>query len=804
MWIELVDKGEVSRHNIDVEWFPLPSGIHPVYAISLAPDGRSILCSRANQIFVYDLGDGQVRQRLTDPELVGPGGIYTKPGVAHLDHVQDLAMASSGGLLASSGFRCVKLWTQSPNEKKTSVTLGTGGATAFALSADGSRSATGTAKGIVHVWSKGAGEPERTLEGHTKTVTGLRFSRDGKRLLSASEDQTIGVWNLESGERVLRAETGTPLAGAIFVGDGASIAAAGADGKVYLWKIDGAEDGLTATAGKPLAGHKQAVTCLDVVPAAPTQIVSASADGQVIHWETKSGKAIRRMKHGAPITSVAVRPDGQRVAACGSDASLRLWNLANGKEVANLRGEARARYRAAQGDRTAKLAAQMLDAAKKRLTGAEGAVKKADDAAKKATEALATADKTLGEKRQVAEAAEKEQAKLKDEKDKGKVAAAKKKVDAAKKEVANADKAKQDATKKLEDANLQLRRDKEALELAKNDQAASEARQKEAQENLKTLSEQLKATEAPLLAVAFSSDGRRLAASDENGIIHVLGGESGTPVSSIESGSKDLRHLAFTPSHDVLAADAGGNAVEWVAETPWRLTGKIGSSVSTATTQPPFTDRVTALAFSPDGSLLATGDGEPSRSGHLKVWKVADRSLLWAVDDAHSDTLSDIQFSYDGKYIATAGTDKFVRLFSARDGKLVRSLEGHTGHVLGVGWQADGKLLASCGADNVVKVWDVEKGEQRQTIGGYKKQVTAVRFVGIGGEAISCSGDRTVRRHQAANKKQVRTFGGASEFLHCLTLTQDGSLIATGDQNGVVRIWNANDGKQLLTLEPPK
>ena len=112
--------------------------------------------------------------------------------------------------------------------------------------------------------------------------------------------------------------------------------------------------------------------------------------------------------------------------------------------------------------------------------------------------------------------------------------------------------------------------------------------------------------------------------------------------------------------------------------------------------------------------------------------------------------------------------------------------------------------MATSGADNVIKVWDVEKGEQRRTIRGYNKQITAIRFVGIGEETISCSGDRSVRRHRMGNGRQVRTFGGASEFLHCLTVTPEGDLVATGDQNGVVKIWNANDAKQLLTIEPPE
>ena len=81
--------------------------------------------------------------------------------------------------------------------------------------------------------------------------------------------------------------------------------------------------------------------------------------------------------------------------------------------------------------------------------------------------------------------------------------------------------------------------------------------------------------------------------------------------------------------------------------------------------------------------------------------------------------------------LATCGADKFVKVFEVPSGKFLKSFEGHTHHVLDVGWKADGKLLASAGADNVVKVWDYEKGEQVRTIGTQaRKQMTRLVFIG--------------------------------------------------------------------------
>src|SRR5690606_18653551 len=109
-------------------------------------------------------------------------------------------------------------------------------------------------------------------------------------------------------------------------------------------------------------------------------------------------------------------------------------------------------------------------------------------------------------------------------------------------------------------------------------------------------------------------------------------------------------------------------------------------------------DRVTALDFSPAGDLLATGGGAPSRGGELKLWNVATGQLEREILDAHSDTVLAIEFSPDGKYLATCGADRFMKVFEVASGTLVKAFEGHTHHVLGVSWRADGRLLVTSGA----------------------------------------------------------------------------------------------------------
>ncbi len=108
LWIDQGATGEVTG-AASIEWQPLPAGMNPIYAVAMSPDGQIAACSRANQIFVYNLANGALLTRLTDPALV-ESGLYKQHGVAHLDLVQALAFSPDGDLLASGGYREVKLW----------------------------------------------------------------------------------------------------------------------------------------------------------------------------------------------------------------------------------------------------------------------------------------------------------------------------------------------------------------------------------------------------------------------------------------------------------------------------------------------------------------------------------------------------------------------------------------------------------------------------------------------------------------------------------------------------------------------
>ncbi|HWN95811.1 MAG TPA: c-type cytochrome domain-containing protein, partial [Methylomirabilota bacterium] len=104
-WIEQGAKGQV-RPSAPIAWQPIPQGLNAIYAVALTRDGQFAACGRANQIFVYHLPTGRLAARLNDPLLEKT----SNAGAAHRDTINSLVFSPDGELLASGGYRDVKLW----------------------------------------------------------------------------------------------------------------------------------------------------------------------------------------------------------------------------------------------------------------------------------------------------------------------------------------------------------------------------------------------------------------------------------------------------------------------------------------------------------------------------------------------------------------------------------------------------------------------------------------------------------------------------------------------------------------------
>jgi WD40 repeat protein len=305
----------------------------------------------------------------------------------------------------------------------------------------------------------------------------------------------------------------------------------------------------------------------------------------------------------------------------------------------------------------------------------------------------------------------------------------------------------------------------------------------------------------PVRALSFSPDKKSLAVARANHLFLHDAGSGNLLRTLIDPQLKPLQtaqrtiidSLAYSPDGKLLASGAFREIVVWNVST-----GEIVRRLSE------FNDRVVALAFSPDGKWIATGGGAPTEEGEIKLFEAATGKLILNIKNGHSDTVYGVAFSSDGKKLATCGADKFVKVFETPGGKFLKSFEGHTNQVLDVAWKADGKLLVSVGADNAIKVWDYQKGEQVRTFGNHAKQITRIVFKGRTSEIATCSGDQTVRFWNVDTGSNGLTIGGSQDYLYALGMSADGKIVASGGEEGVVRLYNAANGQLLKAIGPPK
>ena len=849
LWIDQGAEGEVSGSGGPVAWQPLPAGVNPIYAVDISQNGFYAAAGRANQVFLYHVPSRTEIGRLSDPAIV-ESGVYDNPGVAFLDIVQSVAFSPDGNRVAAGGYRTVKLWERNSNYKAGDLPATADVPVSAAASTDGKYIAIGLTNGSAQVFEVASQKLITTVGGHTGPVNGVSFSVDGTMVATGSNDKTAKVFNVSDGAELRVITTPAPVHDVAFAVEDGLLVTANEDNKMRTWPIVAPEvpEGETEAAVKELAGHGGPVTSVQSYGARQELLVSGSKDKTARLFNVETGAAVRSFAHGAPVTGVAVNLDGTKIVSVSDNKTGKLWTAADGKMIAEFKGDYQAVENVAALQRVSTLANRVRDNAKKDLDDANTRKKSEDDNLTKVKEALTKAEEDLKAK---TEAAVKPNADLKtadealvaakaaQEKSVADQAAAQKTLDdsaaalktaqealkVAQAELAAAgdDQAKKDAAqakvelaqKAVTDATTAQKAatdGKKAADTAVNTANAEHKKAEDAQKAAATAAQKAndEKTASERAQAAAKRSVERAETSVQKAADAIVGfetthkGEEAVAVSAKEIADKAAADVAATEQpYTSVAFTADGNiAVGSVDQRVWLFSGENGAAIDGF-----------AVTGAPVRAVAVVGNQVVSVSENKAVvlWNAATTwNLIQTIGNPDSadvfiDRVTALDFSADGQLLAAAGGEPSrsgeIKVFNVEDGSLVMELdEPHSDTVFAVDFSRDGQYIASCGSDRFIKVFQVNDGSFVRSFEGHTHHVLGVAWSADGRELASSGADMVVKIWDFRTGDQKRTISGFSKEVTSISYVGDSINVvgSCGDKN--VHIKRADNGGNVRAL----
>jgi WD40 repeat protein/energy-coupling factor transporter ATP-binding protein EcfA2 len=257
--------------------------------------------------------------------------------------------------------------------------------------------------------------------------------------------------------------------------------------------------------------------------------------------------------------------------------------------------------------------------------------------------------------------------------------------------------------------------------------------------------------------------------------------------------------VASAAQAEASAAQAEANAREAEAQTRLATARELAAAAIEQLSSDPQLGLL--LAIEAVNRTLPVDDSAAAEAEDA-LYRALQASQLQMTLSGHTDWLSDVTFSPDGRYLATASYDNRVKLWDAQTGQELRTFDDHSRVVNGLAFSPDSRLLASGGSDGFIIVRDLETGDRMAVINGNDGPVNSVAFGPDGIRLAAANANATVRVWDTRARRGIFNLRGHDAPVQDVAFNASGNQLASAGEDGRIIIWNMENGSPVYSVNP--